>query len=200
MVRSPACIRHTTVRLAMTSVQQSESATKVDWAWRAELWLLDAQDAATTLICNLAFFGYGRFQYAMLPLSRVRRSKMSRRMARQARRHAAGRAPGVPNTPWQVMLMRLWMEERVFTWARTRAYVESEIARCDAQNPNWYNDELFSRDYCSECGQTWKYDSLVLCTDCAFLLGPCCAPPAKERRWRDGTRVCTACLSGTRVG
>ena len=78
-----------------------------------------------------------------------------------------------------------------------RYYQAAEIALA-RRDPDWYDDLLATRDYCSLCGETYRIENLSLCTHCDSLVGYCHQLTGGTSP--NGNPKCPVCEDGEIVG
>ena len=173
---------------------------KGEWTWPVAALLTKAQQRIvheTTRLVEYCSTEAGR----MLRFTSIARSSaMSARLKMQVDKWVATGKPAVHRLPLDVAILRWWVSERRKTSIEIEQYLALQMGSCAARNLHWYTDVVGIRSDCSKCGEAWRMDSLVICTECRHTLGPCCVRDNWMFRWRDGTRVCGFCGRGALVG
>lgn len=68
--------------------------------------------------------------------------------------------------------------------------VHEFLAASLAEQPqDWWDDRMWERDYCDSCGVGWKFENIMICTDCQRTCGLCCTQG--KTRHKNGNLACS---------
>jgi hypothetical protein len=81
---------------------------------------------------------------------------------------------------------------------RLQRYYEAAEESFKSWGPRWYDEFLATRDWCSECGESYRLENLSLCTHCQALLGYC--HQLSGGKAANGNPRCPRCEQGEIVG
>ena len=106
------------------------------------------------------------------------------------------------STPYGATVLRCWVAssgaKQDGVSERLQRYCETIVATLDGQDPDWYDDFLRIRDYCSICGESFRIENLSLCTHCQTSLGYC--HQFIGGKAANGNIKCPSCEKGEIVG